>query len=44
MKADLSMTQTVRTLLRYAEMMASLRASLRSELDRLRKERPPPEE
>jgi hypothetical protein len=38
------MTHTVRALLRYAEMMASLRASLRSELDRLKRKTDPPEE
>jgi hypothetical protein len=38
------MTTGERVLVNYAAMLAELRQRLRDQLDRLRKERPPPEE
>lgn len=38
------MTTAERALINYAALMAELRQRLRDQLDRLRKERPPPEE
>jgi hypothetical protein len=38
------MTTAERALINYAALMTEMRQRLRDQLDRLRKERPPPEE